>query len=123
MGADVHTILEVKYKGKWEYAGVCGIARNYTLFALMADVRSRDENIKPISKPRGFPSDACDYAKEILETEQSEYYSHSYLNSDEVKNLIPFLDFRDDLSWNLKDLFKYNFSLIEDFRILFAFDD
>jgi hypothetical protein len=71
MGCDIHSSAEVREAGVWrkidriwpcEY-GDDGLTaepysiRNYSVFAILADVRNGNESITPIAKPRGWPED------------------------------------------------------------------
>ena len=64
MGCDIHVYLEYKNRDQsgwnkdWNTLAFDGlfIQRDYTLFALMANVRNYD-NITPVSEQKGIPSD------------------------------------------------------------------
>lgn len=94
MGCDIHPAVEVRRKGVWRYHrpkepcrwydpvmykwDKCKTAlpdyftgRNYTLFAILADVRN-DGLIKPIDTPRGTPSDISVEASRKLSEEHSQ---------------------------------------------------
>jgi len=57
MGCDIHLYGEVKIEGVWHCYSHPNVPRCYALFALMADVRNRDGEIHPVSKPKGLPVD------------------------------------------------------------------
>ena len=56
MGTDIHGVLQVRQYGKWWTECDIHGDRNYTLFAVLADVRNRYD-LTPISEPRGWPED------------------------------------------------------------------
>ena len=88
MGCDIHGWVEVKkdYLDWWD--GVIRIdrlvERNYVMFACLANVRNYDE-VKPISDPRGIPSDVSDEAKKDIEGWGEDGHSHSWLTWKEIK--------------------------------------
>ncbi len=65
MGADMHSVAQIKVDDKWETIEfrVNGDHRNYNLFAMLADVRNgvgfagvdTGDGYKPICAPKGFP--------------------------------------------------------------------
>lgn len=59
MGCDIHDVLQVNKNGKWDTIAFDMFNnRNYSLFALLADVRNGESSpIKPISEQKGLPSD------------------------------------------------------------------
>lgn len=72
MGTDIHPIVEVKVDETWTrvlYEPEAIHSRNYDLFALLANVRNgigfagikMGEGWKPLSDPRGLPSDMNPY--------------------------------------------------------------
>lgn len=62
MGCDIHLFVEFKQKD-WNIWGNFGqqfrLDRDYNMFSKMADVRSYDELVTPMFKPRGIPEDAA----------------------------------------------------------------
>lgn len=65
MGTDIHPIIQVCNGDKWETLNVnAPCNRNYSLFAVLANVRngygfagvSTGDRVEPISEPRGLPS-------------------------------------------------------------------
>lgn len=67
MGCDIHSVAQVKIKGKWKTVlqDVAGDNRNYDTFAVLANVRNgygfagvdTGDGFIPISQPRGYPKD------------------------------------------------------------------
>ncbi len=86
MGCDIHLHVEVNIDGKWEHFHAPFIWRNYTLFAMMADVRNY-EHIDPISKPRGFPEDISYISRKHFEMYERDYHSASWLSGEEYRKL------------------------------------
>lgn len=117
MGCDIHSYAEVRNKqtGKWEIVGDVFknpyynpdretsefnkemtnepvYARNYDLFAILADVRNgrgfagtkTGEGFSPISEPKGLPDDASDYVNEEAERWEGDGHSHSFFNVAEL---------------------------------------
>ncbi|MEZ5907892.1 MAG: hypothetical protein R3D31_03745 [Hyphomicrobiaceae bacterium] len=99
MGCDVHFYVERLMDGRWETADTWvprrsgGLevetsrqfysARDYDLFAILADVRNRHD-FTPIAAPRGVPDDCCEeYRREVALWENSGH-SHSWLTLDEM---------------------------------------
>ncbi len=83
MGCDIHFHTEVKVNGKWEHYGHPYVNRNYSLFALLADVRN-DGEIKPISKPKGLPVDPSIVTELAYKTYSSDWHSISWLSAEEI---------------------------------------
>lgn len=103
MGCDIHTFTEVRVKDNWEsgdyyiknpYFGIDDeeeeftvlelLGRNYSLFALLADVRN-STGIKPISLPKGLPSDVSSFVKSKSDWWDGDGHNHSFLNLNEIK--------------------------------------
>jgi hypothetical protein len=135
MGCDIHAFLEIKHEGKWRYAGHYEIDRDYRLFTLMANVRNYYgyEDVKPIDDPRGWPDDIDKLTEIMAEFTGVCDHSHSYLESHELKEIIPYLASEREYSllWELEMLIddeayshecgeEKNF---EDYRLIFAFDN
>lgn len=59
------------------------IGRNYTLFALLADVRNYDD-IEPIDYPRGVPDDCSKACQKELDAWGVDSHSHSYFTLTEL---------------------------------------
>jgi hypothetical protein len=132
MGCDVHCFAEVKYKGRWQFAGEVYMERHYDIFSKMANVRNEeDSGIEPISLPRGVPQDASDLTKVIMD--DVDYHSHSYLSLEEMKALDEWVEsaIGPFFKWNyikwpwgvMTDALKPKFEQIEDIRFVFAFDN
>jgi hypothetical protein len=132
MGCDIHCFAEVRYKGKWQFAGEVTMDRHYDIFSKMANVRNEeDSGIEPISLPRGVPCDADDLTKLIMEYE--DYHSRSYLSLNEMKILDKWVENTGGpfLKWNyikwpwaiMTDELMPKFEQIEDIRFVFAFDN
>lgn len=105
MGCDIHVCCERKnYEGKWincdhfkfnpyfdgddeddEKWWIVPIFddRNYALFATLADVRNYGY-IKPISEPRGLPSDIHPLTKSVSDAWGCDGHSHSYYTLKEL---------------------------------------
>jgi hypothetical protein len=83
MGCDIHATIEAKKnKELREWITVnqnVNIPRSYSLFYALAGVRSREEEIVIISKPRGVPFDASEGFKEEHNFWGSDGHSHSWL--------------------------------------------
>lgn len=98
MGCDIHVHLEWKRRNdeKWNsgdlysknYDGKYYLrefynARDYDLFALLANVRNRNE-IDFISMPRGLPNDATPETVKDAEDWRGDGHSHSWLTLKEI---------------------------------------
>lgn len=114
MGADIHSMAEVKWEDKWEevnesiwpypyfradlkvgywnvpYAPKPLTLRNYTMFALLADVRNY-YGITPISSLRGVPEDASQGWKDYVKKWGVDLHSHTWYTHKELK------EYRDSL--------------------------
>jgi len=140
MGCDIHAHFEVKINDKWEHYSIPNIKRNYYLFTKMAGVRNYDDEIKPISSPKGIPKDISVITKICIKLWEGAGHSYSWLNSQEIKEVIKFLeDLYDDKSWKVHhEEFGYFFGNgfndfidskeeflkeIEDLRLVFWFDN
>lgn len=133
MGCDIHFFTEVKYKGSWKFAGKIDIKRDYCLFAKMANIRNEDEDIEPITIPRGIPSDCDDLTRLILCDD--DLHSHSYLSSEEFEFLNEWYNslYKNERLFRyvplyypdhvMTDNFKSKFPEIEEIRFVFAFDN
>jgi hypothetical protein len=75
--------VEMEVKEPWVYEGWIYNGRNYALFAMLADVRN-DYNFKPISHPKGLPSDVSDYVKQQSDQWGEDGHSHSWLSLREL---------------------------------------
>lgn len=64
MGCDIHLHTEVKIGGQWHHLGNPYVARDYRLFAKMANVRNSGPNeIPPLDYKVGIPIDATETTK------------------------------------------------------------
>jgi len=104
MGCDIHLHIEVKKNGQWVeheweskyntgqfyqdgtpmvdhfalFEDPLWISRNYMLFAILADVRNRNE-VEPISCPRGLPREMSDTVRKRAEYWDLDAHSHSFI--------------------------------------------
>lgn len=110
MGTDIHSMVEVlgddgKWTMAWEpifpYPYADGektnqpvVARNYTLFAALANVRNGQgfagvdtgDEIEPVSTPKGVPADASlEWLAKVAEWDV-DMHSHSWLNVEELRS-------------------------------------
>jgi hypothetical protein len=76
MGTDIHLAAEVFTEGRWQLVETeLPDYRNYTAFAILADVRNgygfagfdTGEPVIPISEPRDFPDDLSDELQALLD--------------------------------------------------------
>lgn len=98
MGCDIHMLLEVK---DWQHKpdgsetddqewGVVMTetatygARNYSVFAALANVRNYNDAITPIAEPRGIPEDASEETKARHGRWGVDAHSASWLSLGEV---------------------------------------
>lgn len=98
MGCDIHASLEYLNDYNWssmnlhikndELVDYDFTSRSYILFAILAGVRN-DYNLKPISKPKGFPEDASKETKEFYNEWLGDAHSASWLTLKELKDNIP----------------------------------
>lgn len=84
MGCDIHFHTEVKVAGKWEHYGHPQVARNYQLFALLANIRNEDGDTVPVSLPKGMPVDPSLITKLSCEQFGRDGHSHSWLSAQEI---------------------------------------
>ena len=96
------------------------VSRNYNLFGMLADVRTR-EGIKPISIPRGIPSDASESYKETCKEWNLDGHSHSYLYLSELSK-IDWTDISEEMTSLVEDL-KIKNKDWDTIRIVFFFDN
>jgi hypothetical protein len=94
MGCDIHIHVEVKVNGTWHHYSHPSIARNYSLFARMANVRNGG-NIAPISEPRGLPPDVTFTTKIDCDHYGNDGHSHSWLSAKEVAALLEWQNSRE----------------------------
>lgn len=91
MGCDIHGMYERKGRWSWVNAGDPDIGRNYTTFAILADVRN-EGGIPPISQPRlsfdeiaDWDFDVSDEFRALTKHWSSDGHSHSYVTLKELK--------------------------------------
>lgn len=95
MGCDIHTFIEYRnpHTNEWidctpEDEGLMG-NRNYTLFAILADVRNYDREAKPITLPRDIPSDCSEPIRKEYKLWGVDGHSHSYFTLAELQSALP----------------------------------
>lgn len=88
MGCDIHVFLEKKNKaGTYEMVeGEILDHRSYALFGFLANVRNYSA-VKPISEPRGIPSDVSWPVSDEIKSWDGDGHGHSWLS---VKELTEF---------------------------------
>lgn len=104
MGCDIHSFAEVKQEGKWQVVRdkIFGNKdssspfnwRSYNLFGVLAGVRDYAQ-VKPISEPKGAPSNLSTEVREELSSWEGDGHSHSWFT---VRELLDF-DW-DKIVWN-----------------------
>lgn len=94
MGCDIHLHTEVKINGKWQHYGFPRVLRNYSVFAKMANVRNeyREDDITPISLPKGIPEDATELTKYSYEYWKEDAHSMSWLDAGEIEQLEDYIN-------------------------------
>lgn len=95
MGCAIHAHIELKVNGKWEHYSCPVLKRWYALFARIANVRNYDDEITPISKPRGLPDDLNIVTKLCRERYGSDGHSDTWLTKDELNGLIKWVEERE----------------------------
>lgn len=119
MGCDIHVYTEYKLhsdkygSGKWinidnwecelDFLQVNSFYddRSYLLFAMLADVRNENE-ITPIIKPRGLPSDMSWGTRYGMTSYDDDLHSYSHLKLSEIRKYLLGLG-NDDLSVVMKN--------------------
>lgn len=107
MGTDIHHCFQAKINGQWQFIeGAYEGNRDSTLFAYLANVRNgfgfagvpTHTPVKPISEPRGFPTDWAYGNKAPIPDKYGEScwlgdHSHSWLTADEIlsHNYLPII--------------------------------
>lgn len=87
MGCDIHGpyIEALDNPDWWESKGTIEVGRNYTLFSILAGVRSRDRNIlPPIAEARGFPPQADYDATDAHDDSSDDAHHASWLTVGEI---------------------------------------
>lgn len=82
MGCDIHLHIEAKINGKWEHLSNPLVERSYPLFAIMANIYNLENNIKPITNPRGLPIDISDETRRDYCEEM--FFGESWLSDEEI---------------------------------------
>jgi hypothetical protein len=104
MGCDIQLHTEVKINGQWHHYGAPSVDRNYTLFALLANVRNDEPGDKwyvtPISEPRGLPADATALTKFDSDRWGLDGHSHSWINAEEIARVA---EFANSKKWRGRD--------------------
>ena len=111
MGCDIHLHTEVKINNEWLHYSAPWVRRNYDLFTKMAGVRSRDDEITPLSPPKGLPSDASTLTYFEATRWGIDGHSHSWLSAQEIYELFEWIKLQDwaPENWKIDDLFGYLF--------------
>jgi hypothetical protein len=137
MGCDLKIHVEIKVKKSgWLHWNHPQIKRNYKLFTKMANVRPSDEEeIEPISEPRGLPADITKTVRFHFAYDEIDLHSASWLDSREIAELQKWFDerfcassFDRDFGWlmgNQFDMYEFpedfEHTNIEDVRFVFWF--
>jgi len=126
MGCDIEMYAEVNKNDKWElvkdgqfeYCVYDG--RNYDLFALLADVRNKN-NIKPIVECRYLPDDCCEYVRDAFYNDCN-IHSINWYTLDELFKYKKEIEFISDCFWNnICKLLNYVKEDEKNIRIIFGF--
>lgn len=83
MGTDIHCFGEIKIEGTWHVYTKCNFTRNYDVFSKMGC--NKNQYIKPISEPKGLPTDLSLVAQIYHDVSTYDFHSHSWFNSREIK--------------------------------------
>lgn len=59
--------------------------RNYGLFSTLAGVRDYTGMVVPVSEPKGFPEDACDFVNKEFEEQEGDAHTPSFLTLKEIR--------------------------------------
>jgi len=89
MGCDIHAFIEEKVgnSDRYECIAQLFLERNYTLFALLADVRNNCNHEKlliPISEPKGLPKDLSWRVRDAYQKWEDDTHSCTYLSLAEI---------------------------------------
>ncbi len=139
MVCDIHLHIEVKIDGQWEHYAAPSVTRHYACFSKMAGVRNADNDIVPISEPKGMPDGVSNITAFSCEHWDGDGHSHSWLDAKEISEFSKWFDetaqscFYSMENWlstylegNGMDLIEYpdeNPEYIEDIRFVFWFDN
>ena len=100
MGCDIHPVVEVKIKGRWEKYCELEVGRDYVLFGKLAGVR--DLSVNPISWPKGFPHNLSGLTSlyfNIDDSDNNGFHDASYLTRTELSKLYRWLVLIHGRSW------------------------
>lgn len=103
MGCDIDLYVEVKENDQWNhlaiplfrdpyeaitkkvsYSNIPDTYRNYSLFALLANVRNSGQGIEPIKLPVGLPPDMSEELKEQYEPRSLDWHSATHYTLEEL---------------------------------------
>ena len=90
MGCNIHGIVEVKNEhGNWwsPYLHEPLSDRWYSIFARLANVRNRNQEIEPISEPRGLPENTTKTFKYKELDYDGDAHSHSWVGGEELLSI------------------------------------
>lgn len=104
MGCDIHLHVEIKVEGAWQHYQAPGISRDYRLFAKMAGVRNYENEIVPISEPKGLPKDLTLVTAKDAEEWGVDGHSHSWLDKHEIARLAEWCHERVEMDHMRRDL-------------------
>lgn len=136
MGCDIHILIEKKVDDRWVMVDrikhpTPARERNYYIFSLLANVRGGEEGFPP----RGLPDDLSDSGKLFYEEWEDDAHSMSHLSLTEALHV--YLMGSTDLSNYARDYpathffdlhvdedkCNGNFTIYDDYRIVFWFDN
>jgi len=85
MSASIEAHLELKIGGEWLYQDQLFIDPFPNMFTKLVGLFSEDnDGIEPIAKDRGLPDDVSKMLKFHLDYHDTDNYSHSWLNAEEI---------------------------------------
>lgn len=91
MGCDIHMHIEVLTENGWELYSRPHVSRNYDFFAKLADVRNYNNEIIPLSDPKGLPEDVSYLVRKAYEHWEGDVHSISYITGQEIIDLCEWL--------------------------------
>lgn len=136
MGCDIHAVIEIDTGyGFADYHGEAfefPVGRNYTLFALLANVRNYG-SMSFIAEPRGIPTDISRETEELFASWEADGHSHSWVTFQELETYITNIVDSTNKEENFCRIRDANFYLImevlaqkyggEKVRLVFCFDN
>jgi hypothetical protein len=138
MGCDIHVYLEYKEDDYYYFSKEAifdgkispRIWRDYNTFGILAGVRNYN-NFIPIAPPRGLPKDVTGAVAGLRRDYGSDGHSTSYLTIKEIKDRInqnneneeSFKAALEGLINTIENSFSLSFWCVDDFRIVFWFDN